>query len=69
MVPAFPVFGLMVDDGTVDLHFSGGEVTLEVLHIGRGVPQTPFYKGEQFQLFRCTALIPKRQFLYFRLCF
>ena len=44
MVAALTVFCLVIDDRTLYLYFAGGEVALEVLHVGSCVPQTPLLK-------------------------
>ena len=44
MVPAFPVFGLVIQHVPFHLYLSGREVALEVFHIGRGVPKAPLGK-------------------------
>ena len=41
MVAALLVFGLMIYHRTVHLNLSGREITLEVLHVGSGIPQAP----------------------------
>ena len=44
MVPAFPVFGLVIQHVPFHLYLSGRKVALEVFHIGRGVPKAPLGK-------------------------
>jgi len=46
MVAPFPVFGLMINDRSVDLYLSGREIALEILHVGGGIPKRPFDKGK-----------------------
>ena len=45
MVPAFPVFRLMIDRGAIDLHLTGGQVPLIVGHIIQRIPETELYIG------------------------
>ena len=53
MVAALAVFGLVIEDVPVDFHFTRGEVPLEVLHVGGGVPEAPFHEGIELEgLFR-----------------
>ena len=57
MVAAFAVFGLVIEDVPVDFHFARGEVPLEVLHVGGGVPQAPFHEGIELEgLFHRTRI-------------
>ena len=51
MIAALAILGFVVDNGTVDFHFAGGKIALEVGHIIQGIPQTPFHKGEEFDGF------------------
>ena len=57
VVAPFPVFGLMVNGGTVNLHLCRREVALEVLHIRSRIPKAPFHEGEEFEtlLFLCPV--------------
>ena len=51
MVAPLLVFGLVVYGRAVDLHLAGREIALEILHIGGGVPQTPFLEREEAEAF------------------
>ena len=65
MIAALPILGLVIDSGAFDLNLTGGEVPLEVLHVGGGVPKTPFLEGEELQLLDLGSLVAQRQLLYF----
>ena len=64
VVAALLVLGLVVDDGAVDFHFAGGEVALEVLHVGGSVPQAPFSEGEEFEALGLAGEVLEGDFLH-----
>ena len=70
MVATLLIFCLMIDGGTtiLYLHLACRPVTLEILHIGSRIPQTPLCKGEQFQRLNTVGSILQRQFLYLSPC-
>ena len=47
MIAAVSVFGLVIDNGTVNFYTAGRKVTLEVVCIILCIPQTPFSKREE----------------------
>ena len=47
VVAALLVFGLVIDDGAVNLNLARREVALEVLHVGGSVPEAPLGEREQ----------------------
>ena len=49
MVAPLPVLGLVVDGIRLDLHLAGGEIALEIFHIGRCVPETPFQEAVKLE--------------------
>ena len=51
VISSFSVFRLVIDGAAFNLHFTGGEVALEVCCIIRRIPQTEFHKGEQIEIF------------------
>ena len=58
------VFRLVIDSAALDLYFTRGEVTLEVLHIRSGIPQTPLLEREEFQRLGLLRLVLQGQFLH-----
>ena len=75
MVAALLVFSLVVDGGGLNgravehgllyLHLAGRPVTLEVLHIGSGIPQTPLREGEELQCLDAVGGVLQGQLLHF----
>ena len=57
MVAALFVFRFVVDHRIFNFNFTGRKVTLEIFHVGSGIPQTPFDKREDFQLFNFLRII------------
>ena len=52
----------MVKSGTMDLNFTGGEVTLEVGHIIHCIPQTELYVREYGKITGFITLVRKGKF-------
>ena len=63
VVAALLVLGLVVDDGPLDLDLARGEVALEVLHVGRGVPEAPLEEGEELDLLGLLRGVLERELL------
>ena len=57
VVAALAVFGLVIDCRALDLDFARREVTLEVLHVRSGIPQTPFLEREELQLLHLLRFV------------
>ena len=49
VVAALTVFRLVIEGRAFYLHFACREIALEVLHIGSGIPEAPFCKGEHLE--------------------
>ena len=49
VVAALAIFGLVIEGRSFYLYFARREVALEVLHIGSGIPEAPFRKGEHLE--------------------
>ena len=64
VIAALAVFGLVVDDRVLDFDLTGREVALEVLHVGRCIPQAPLGKGEQLEAFHLIAVVGERELLH-----
>ncbi len=65
MVTPFTIFGLMINDTALHLHLPGRKIALEILHVGRGVPQTPLHEREEFEFFPGSPRVGKEQTLQF----
>ena len=52
MVAALLVLGLVIDHRAVDLNLSCREVSLEILHVSSGIPETPLCKRIQLEAAR-----------------
>ena len=65
MVTSFTIFGLMINDAALHLHLPGRKIALEILHVGRGVPQTPLHEREQFEFLSGSPRVGKAQTLQF----
>ena len=57
MVAPLPIFRLVVDGVRLDLHLAGGEIALEILHIGRCVPKAPFQEAVKLEGLACAGSI------------
>ena len=57
MVAALLVLCLVVDCRPVDLNLSRREITLEILHVGCGIPQTPLQEREKLEAFGPVGMI------------
>ena len=68
VIAALAVFGLVVDHRVLDFDLTGREVALEVLHVGRSIPQAPLGKGEQLEAFHLIAVVGEREFLHLGPC-
>ena len=68
MIAALTVFGLVVDDRALDFDLTGREVALEVLHVGRCIPQAPLGKGEQLEALHLIAVVGERELLHLGPC-
>ena len=66
MVAPLLVLGLVIDRRALDLHLASGEVALEVLHVRRGVPETPFDEREELHLLRLLRRVGQRQLQHLR---
>ena len=64
VVTALAILGLVVDGRTLDLHFTRREITLEILHIGCGIPETPLLEREELQGLGFRRLVLEGEFLY-----
>ena len=64
VVAALTILCLVIDGRAFHLYLAGGEVALEVLHIGGCIPQAPFGKGEHLEGLRLLRLIFERHLLY-----
>jgi hypothetical protein len=47
VVAPLPVFGFVINGGTLDLHLTGGKIALKVGVVLQGIPEAPFHKGEK----------------------
>ena len=65
VVPALPVFGLMVEGAALYLDFTGGEITLEIGGVIHSVPQTKFQIAEHGELFFRVGVIGQDQPIHF----
>ncbi len=65
MVAAFPVLGLVVNGRTMNFHFAGGEVTLEICHVIHGIPQAELYIGKNGKLFGVCTVVGQGQLVNF----
>ena len=78
VVAALLVFRLVVDGGRLDarsvkhrtlyFHLAGRKVTLEVLTVSSGIPQTPLRIAEQLQVLHLLAGVLQRDLLHFGPC-
>ena len=68
VIAALAVFGLVVDNRALDFDLTGREVALEVLHVGRCIPQAPLGKGEQLEALHLIAVVGEREFLHLGAC-
>ena len=50
VVAALAVLRLVVDDTAFHFHLAGGQIALEVLHVGLRVPQAPFHEREKLEM-------------------
>ena len=64
VVTTLAVFGLVINRRTLDLHLASREVTLEILHIGSRIPETPLLEREELQLFGLLRLVGEGEFLH-----
>ena len=64
VVATLAIFGLMIDRRTLNLHFTRREITLEILHIGGGIPETPLLEREEFQRLGLCRLVLQRELLH-----
>ena len=63
MVAALAVFGLVIDDTSLNLHLAGGEIALEILHVGLGVPEAPFGEREKLHAAADAVIVLQDEFL------
>ena len=61
VVPALPVFGLVIDGPVRYLHLAGGEIPLEVGGVVHGVPQAEFHVGEDGDFLGSISFVLHRQ--------
>ena len=59
MVSALTVFGLVIDRRAFNLHLTGREVALEVLHVRGRIPQAPLLEREDGQMFLLLTVVRK----------
>ncbi len=64
VVAALLVFGLVIDDGAVNLDLARREVALKVLHVGGSVPEAPLGEREQLQALGLAGEVLEREFLH-----
>ena len=57
----------MVYDRAFDFDLAGGEIALEVLHVGGGIPQTPLHERKQFEGLRAGGFIGECELRHFRM--
>ncbi len=57
VVAALTILRLVIDGAALYLHFASGEVALEVLHIGSGIPKTPLSEGEHLQVLHFFGVV------------
>ena len=69
MISAFFIFCFVINYRIFNFHFAGGEISLEIFHIGSGIPECPFYKRKDFELFDFIRSVTQRQLLNFGPCF
>ena len=65
MVSSFPIFCFMVQYRTIHFYFTSGKISLEILHIIIGIPETPFHVRKQLQFFGGTCFICQCQLVDF----
>jgi hypothetical protein len=65
VVAALTVLRLVIEGRAFYLYFARREVALEVLHIGSGIPEAPFCKGEHLEGLCFRSLILQRHLLDF----
>ena len=63
VVPAFPVFGFLINGGAFDLHLSGAQVPLEIPGVIICIPETPFHIGEKLEIFLPGRTVGQGNFL------
>ena len=68
VIAALAVFGLVVDHRVLDFDLTGREIALEVLHVGRCIPQAPLGKGEQLEALHLIAVVGERELLHLGPC-
>ena len=64
VVTTLAILGLMIDCRTLNLHFTRREVTLEIFHIGSGIPEAPLLEREEFQRLGLCRLVLQCQLLH-----
>ena len=64
VVATLAILGLMIDRRTLNLHFTRREITLEILHIRCGIPETPLLEREEFQALGLCRLVLQRELLH-----
>ena len=64
VVATLAILGLVIDRRTLNLHFTRREITLEILHIGGGIPETPLLEREEFQRLGLCRLVLQRELLH-----
>jgi len=64
VVTTLTILGLMIDRRSFDFHFTRREVTLEVLHVGSSIPETPLLEREELQLLHFGRLVLQCELLY-----
>ena len=64
VIPAFPVFGFVVNDAALHLHFANVQIPLEIGGIVHGVPQAPFHGGGESEAALSAGFVGQRHLLH-----
>ena len=64
VVATLAILRLVINGRTFNFYFTRREVTLEILHIRCGIPQTPLLEREEFEVLHFVRIILQRQLLH-----